>query len=65
MTSKERMLAALTGGRPDRLPVTTHHVMPYFLSDRTLAKLPSDLQKVVLDTFRAIPHVREVRRIRL
>ena len=31
MTSKERMLAALTGGRPDRLPVTTHHVMPYFL----------------------------------
>jgi len=31
MTSKERMLTALTGGRPDRLPVTTHHVMPYFL----------------------------------
>jgi tripartite ATP-independent transporter DctP family solute receptor len=35
--------------------VLTHHlynVMPYFLSDRTLAKVPSDLQKVVLDTFR-------------
>lgn len=31
MTSKERLLAALTGSMPDRLPVTTHHVMPYFL----------------------------------
>lgn len=32
MTSKERMLAAITGSTmPDRLPVTTHHVMPTFL----------------------------------
>ena len=31
MSSKERMLTALAGGVPDRLPVTTHHVMPYFL----------------------------------
>lgn len=32
MTSKERMLAAITGAKlPDRLPVTTHHVMPAFL----------------------------------
>lgn len=32
MTSKERMLAAITGGTmPDRLPVTTHHAMPTFL----------------------------------
>ena len=32
MTSKERMLAAITGKTmPDRLPVTTHHVMPFFL----------------------------------
>jgi len=31
MTSKQRMLAAITGTGPDRLPVTTHHVMPYFL----------------------------------
>jgi len=32
MTSKERMLAAITRKNlPDRLPVTTHHVMPYFL----------------------------------
>lgn len=33
MTSKERLLAALTGKVPDRLPVTTHHVMPYFLEN--------------------------------
>lgn len=31
MTSKERMLTALTRGAPDRLPVTTHHLMRYFL----------------------------------
>lgn len=31
VTSRERMLAALTGTGPDRLPVTTHHIMPYFL----------------------------------
>ncbi len=32
MTSKERMLTALSRQVPDRLPVTTHHVMPYFLN---------------------------------
>jgi len=31
MTSRERFLTALQGKIPDRLPVTTHHVMPYFL----------------------------------
>lgn len=31
MTSKERFLTALRGESPDRLPVTTHHVMPSFL----------------------------------
>jgi uroporphyrinogen decarboxylase len=31
MTSKERMLTALRGEIPDRLPVTTHHLMPSFL----------------------------------
>jgi len=31
MTSKERFLAALERKIPDRLPVTTHHVMDYFL----------------------------------
>lgn len=31
MTSKERLLTALDGGCPDRLPATTHHIMKYFL----------------------------------
>lgn len=31
MTSRQRMLAAINREKPDRLPVTTHHVMPYFL----------------------------------
>ena len=31
MTSKQRMLTAIKGGIPDRLPATTHHVMQYFL----------------------------------
>jgi uroporphyrinogen decarboxylase len=31
MTSKQRFIAALSRQEPDRLPVTTHHVMPYFL----------------------------------
>lgn len=31
MTAKQRFIAVLTGQMPDRLPVTTHHVQPYFL----------------------------------
>jgi uroporphyrinogen decarboxylase len=31
MTSRQRMLTAIQRGVPDRLPVTTHHVMEYFL----------------------------------
>ena len=31
MTSKTRLLTAIERKIPDRLPVTTHHVMPYFL----------------------------------
>ena len=33
MTSKERMITAIERKQPDRLPVTTHHVMPYFLKN--------------------------------
>jgi uroporphyrinogen decarboxylase len=32
MRSRERLVAALDRRVPDRLPVTTHHVMPYFLN---------------------------------
>ncbi len=31
MTSKQRMLAALEHRPADRLPVTTHHIMQYYL----------------------------------
>jgi hypothetical protein len=31
MTSKQRLLKAIEGGIPDRLPVTTHHLQSYFL----------------------------------
>jgi len=31
MNARERLLTALAGGQPDRLPVTTHHLMPWFL----------------------------------
>jgi uroporphyrinogen-III decarboxylase len=33
MNSKQRFLTALDRKKPDRLPVTTHHVMPSFLSN--------------------------------
>ncbi len=33
MTSKQRFLKVLNRQIPDRLPVTTHHVMPYFLDE--------------------------------
>jgi len=41
MTSKERLLAAIERKEPDRLPVTTHHVMPWFL-DRYMDGIPGD-----------------------
>ena len=31
MTARERMLKAIALEKPDVLPVTTHHVLPYFL----------------------------------
>ena len=33
MNSKQRFLNALAGKKTDRLPVTTHHLMPSFLKD--------------------------------
>ncbi len=41
MTSKQRLLTALEKQKPDRLPVTTHHVMPYFL-DTYMGGMSSD-----------------------
>jgi uroporphyrinogen decarboxylase len=31
MNAKERMITAFERKKPDRLPVTTHHIIPYFL----------------------------------
>ncbi len=39
MTSRQRMLTALTGGVPDHLPATTHHVMLSFL-EKYLGGIP-------------------------
>lgn len=33
MTSKQRMIKALEGGKPDRLPVTTHHILDCFRNE--------------------------------
>ena len=33
MSSRARLLCALNGDQPDRLPVTTHHLMPSFLKN--------------------------------
>ena len=41
MTSKQRFLAVLNRQVPDRLPVTTHHVMPYYL-DKYLDGISND-----------------------
>ena len=41
MTTKERFVAAFERRRPDRLPATTHHVMPSFL-DRYLDGISSE-----------------------
>lgn len=41
MTAKKRFLTALARGKTDRLPVTTHHLMPYFL-DRYMGGISSD-----------------------
>lgn len=38
MTSRERMMAALTRKKADRLPVTTHHIMPSFLKKNLKGK---------------------------
>lgn len=41
MTSKQRFIAALERRKPDRLPVTTHHVMKYFL-DKYIGGISND-----------------------
>lgn len=47
MTSKQRMLTALEGGIPDRLPVTTHHLQDFFRNEYMDGK--SDIE--IFDNF--------------
>jgi len=52
------MVAALSGKMPDRLPVTTHHIMPYFL-DHSLNGMKEDAfwDAFGLDAIRwSVPH---------
>ena len=53
MKPRERFLKALNRETPDRLPVTTHHVMPYFLN-RDMRGMTNDqfFQHVGLDPIR-------------
>lgn len=55
MTPKERLVCALDGQKPDRLPVTTHHIMSYFL-DKYLGGITSEqfFDKFGLDAIRWI-----------
>ena len=58
MTSKERLVTAIRGGKPDRLPVTTHHLMPYFL-DRYMGGISNDecFERFGMDAIRWVyPH---------
>jgi hypothetical protein len=48
MNSKERLLKALNREVPDRLPVTTHHVMPSFLEAR---RISSDQWRFQVEAF--------------
>jgi uroporphyrinogen decarboxylase len=51
MSSKQRLLTALDGGVPDRLPVTTHHLQRYF-SDKYMDGM-SDIE--IFDHFEMDP----------
>jgi hypothetical protein len=51
MTSKQRLIAALERRQPDRLPVTTHHLMQSFL-DKVMGGIT---EQGFFDTFRLDP----------
>lgn len=46
MNSRERMLTAINRGIPDRLPVTNHFIMPYFLNKYMSGISEDDFWKV-------------------
>ena len=48
LTHKQRLLTALRGGIPDRLPVTTHHLMAYF-RDKYMDGMPNQAVFEIFD----------------
>jgi hypothetical protein len=52
MTSRERLLAALDRRMPDRLPVTTHHLMPSYLAGAGFASEMAFFDRYGLDAIR-------------
>lgn len=52
MTSRDRLLAALDRRVPDRLPVTTHHLMPSFLQAGGFADERAFFDRYALDAIR-------------
>ena len=51
-TSRQRLLAALDRGVPDRLPVTTHHLMPSYLRQAGIASELEFFDRFGLDAIR-------------
>lgn len=47
MNSRERLLTALDGKCPDRLPVTTHHILDYYLSTYMNGKDTQDFFRIM------------------
>ena len=52
MTSRDRLLAALNRQVPDRLPVTTHHLMPAYLAAAGFASEMAFFDRFGLDAIR-------------
>ncbi len=64
MTSRERLLTALGRGVPDRLPVTTHHLMPSFLRGMGGLTEREFFDQYGLDAIRWVTPLRPGRRAR-
>jgi len=58
MSAKQRLMAAIKGGKADRLPVTTHQIMSYFL-DKYMGGISNDefFEQMGIDAIVwAVPH---------
>src|SRR5512140_1235826 len=62
MSSRRRLLTALDGKVPDRLPATTHHVLPCFLDQHFLGRsIPEFFDYFGLDAITwTVPHIPDI-----